>query len=92
MEMEKMKSFTAGFQEIMTETVPTSRFFSIGEDGHLSRIKEFNTNRLDALRLRINALTAGDMNGDGTSEVVAAGRTVEKDIEHAALLSFRIKP
>jgi hypothetical protein len=64
------------------------RVFSIGEDGHLSRIKGFNTNRLDALRLRINALAAGDMNGDGTSEVVAAGRTVENDIEHAAFAVF----
>jgi hypothetical protein len=31
MEMEKMKSFTAGFQEIMTETVPTSRFFLLAK-------------------------------------------------------------
>jgi hypothetical protein len=67
------------------------KVFSIGEDGHLSRIKGFNTNRLDALRLRINALTAGDMNGDGTSEVVAAGRTVENDIEHAAFAVFSDK-
>ncbi len=67
------------------------KVFSIGEDGHLSRIEGFNTNRLDTLRLRINALTAGDMNGDGTSEVVAAGRTVENDIEHAAFAVFSDK-
>ncbi len=60
------------------------RFFSIGKDGHLSRIKGFQTNRMDTLRLRVNALAAGDLNGDGTSEVVAAGRTVENDVEHAA--------
>jgi len=68
------------------------RFFSVGEQGHLSKTKGFNTNRLDTLPLRINALTAGDMNGDGTSEVVAAGRTVEKDIEHAAFAVFSDKP
>jgi hypothetical protein len=67
------------------------KVFSIGEDGHLSRMKGFNTNRLDTLRLRINALTAGDMNGDGASEVVAAGRTVENDIEHAAFAVFSDK-
>jgi hypothetical protein len=67
------------------------KVFSIGEDGHLSRTEGFNTNRLDALRLRINALTAGDMNGDGTSEVVAAGRTVENGIEHAAFAVFSDK-
>jgi len=64
------------------------RTFSIGEDGHLSRIKGFQTNRLDTLRLRVNALAAGDLNGDGTSEVVAAGRTVENDVEHAAFTVF----
>ena len=67
------------------------KVFSIGENGHLTPIKGFNTNRLDALRLRINALTAADMNGDGTSEVVAAGRTVENDIEHAAFAVFSDK-
>ena len=41
------------------------KVFPISEDGHPSRIEGSNTNRLDALRLRINALTAGDMNGDG---------------------------
>jgi VCBS repeat protein len=60
------------------------RVFSIGEDGHLSRIRGFGTNRLDALRLRVNALTSGDLNGDGKPEVAAAGRTVENNIEHAA--------
>jgi hypothetical protein len=67
------------------------KVFSISEDGHLSRTKGFNTNRLDTLRLRINALTAGDMDRDGTSEVVAAGRTVENDIEHAAFAVFSDK-
>jgi hypothetical protein len=67
------------------------RIFSLGEDGHLFRIEGFNTNRLDTLRLRINALTAGDMNGDGTSEVMAAGRTVENGIEHAAFAVFSDK-
>ena len=60
------------------------RFFSIGKNGHLSPIKGFQTNHFNTLKLRVNALAAGDLNGDGTSEVVAAGRTVEKDVEHAA--------
>jgi hypothetical protein len=60
------------------------RFFSIGKNGHLSPIKGFQTNRYNTLKLRVNALAAGDLNQDGTSEVVAAGRTVENDIEHAA--------
>jgi hypothetical protein len=64
------------------------RFFSIGEDGRLSRIEGFQTNRLDTLRLRVNALAAGDLNGDGTPEVVAAGRTVENDVEHGAFAVF----
>ncbi|MBN1841955.1 MAG: hypothetical protein JW883_06700 [Deltaproteobacteria bacterium] len=67
------------------------KVFSIGEHGHLARIKGFNTDRLDTLRLRINALTAGDMNGDGASEVVAAGRTLENDVEHAAFAVFSDK-
>lgn len=67
------------------------RIFSIGEHGHLSRTKEFNTNRLDTLPLRINALSAGNMNGDGASEVVAAGRTVENNMEHAAFAVFSDK-
>ena len=60
------------------------RFYSIGKNGHLFPIKGFQKNRFNALKLRINALAAGDLNQDGTSEVVAAGRTVEKDIERAA--------
>jgi len=60
------------------------RFFSIGKNGHLSPIKGFQTNHFNTLKLRVNALAAGDLNGDGTSEVVAAGRTVENDVEHAA--------
>lgn len=60
------------------------RFFSIGENGHLSRIKDVRTNRFNALKLRVNALAAGDLNQDGTPEVVAAGRTVVNDTEHAA--------
>ncbi|MEJ2657365.1 MAG: VCBS repeat-containing protein [Desulfobacterales bacterium] len=64
------------------------RIFSIGEHGHLSPIKGFQTNRLNTIRLRVNALAAGDLNGDGTAEVVAAGRTVENDIEHAAFAVF----
>ena len=64
------------------------KVFSIGEHGHLSRIRGLQTNRLDTLRLRVNALTSGDFNGDGRSEVVAAGRTVTKDVEHAAFAVF----
>jgi hypothetical protein len=60
------------------------RFFSIGENGHLSPIKGFQTNHFNTLKLRVNALAAGDLSGDGTSEVVAAGRTVENNVEHAA--------
>jgi len=60
------------------------RFFSIGVDGHLSPIKGLQTDHINTLKLRVNALAAGDLNQDGTTEVVAAGRTVEKDIEHAA--------
>ncbi|MBW1803660.1 MAG: VCBS repeat-containing protein [Deltaproteobacteria bacterium] len=60
------------------------RIFSIGEDGHLSRIRGFGTNRLDTLRLRVNALTSGDLDGDGKPEIAAAGRTVVNDIERAA--------
>jgi hypothetical protein len=58
--------------------------FSIGEDGHLARRRGFGTNRLNALRLRVNALALGDLNKDGRPEVAAAGRTVENDMEHAA--------
>jgi hypothetical protein len=64
------------------------KVFSIGEHGHLSRIKGLQTNGLDTLRLRVNALTSGDFNRDGAAEVVAAGRTVTKDIEHAAFAVF----
>jgi len=64
------------------------RIFSIGEHGHLARIKGFQTNQLNTFRLRVNALAAGDLDGDGTPEVVAAGRTVENDIEHAAFAVF----
>ncbi len=64
------------------------RVFSIGEDGHLSRMTGFGTNRLNALRLRVNALASGDLNGDGTPELAAAGRTVENDMEHAAFAVF----
>ncbi|MBW2406591.1 MAG: VCBS repeat-containing protein [Deltaproteobacteria bacterium] len=64
------------------------RFFSIDENGHLSTIKGFQTNRIHTLKLRINALAAGDFNGDGIAEIVAAGRTVENDIEHAAFAVF----
>jgi len=67
------------------------RIFSLGKDGHLSRIEGFNTDRLNTLGLRINALTAGDMNGDGASEVAAAGRILENDIEHAAFAVFSDK-
>jgi hypothetical protein len=64
------------------------RVFSIGENGHLSQIAGFRTKRLDTLRLRINALTSGDLNGDGKMELTAAGRTVEKDTERAAFAVF----
>ncbi len=60
------------------------RFFSIGNNGHLSPIKGFQTNHFNTLKLRVNALAVGDLNRDGTPEVVAAGRTVENDVEHAA--------
>jgi len=64
------------------------RAFSIDVSGRLSRVKEFQTSRLETLRLRVNALTSGDFNGDGCSEIVAAGRTVAKDEEHAAFAVF----
>jgi len=64
------------------------RIFSIGEHGHLSRIKGFQTNQLNTYQLRVNALAAGDLDGDGTPEVAAAGRTVENDIENAAFVVF----
>lgn len=64
------------------------RIFSLGKNGHLSRIEGFQTNQLNTFKLRVNALAAGDLNGDGKAEVVAAGRTVEKDIEHAAFAVF----
>jgi hypothetical protein len=64
------------------------RFFSVAKNGHLAPIKGFQANRLDTLRLRINALAAGDLNGDGRPEVAAAGRTVENDVEHAAFAIF----
>jgi len=64
------------------------RIFSIGEHGRLSRINGFQTNQLNTNQLRVNALAAGDLNQDGTPEVVAAGRTVENDIEHAAFAVF----
>jgi hypothetical protein len=60
------------------------RFFSIGENGHLSPIKGFQKDRFNTLKLRVNALAAGDLNQDGPPKVVAAGRTVENDVEHAA--------
>jgi hypothetical protein len=64
------------------------RIFSIGTQGHLSPLRGFNLTRLNSLRLRINALTAGDLNRDDKVDVVAAGRTVENDIEHAAFTVF----
>ena len=64
------------------------RIFSIGTQGHLSPLKGFDPTRLSTLRLRINALSAGDLNRDGKLEVAAAGRTVENDIEHAAFTVF----
>lgn len=60
------------------------RFFSIGENGNLSSVKGFQQERLKTLKLRINALTAEDLSKSGLPEVVAAGRTVENSIEHAA--------
>lgn len=67
------------------------RIFSVGEDGKLSLIKGFQTSQLNAFQLRVNALAAGDLNKDGTMEIVAAGRTVENDIEHAAFAVFSHK-
>ena len=64
------------------------RFFSIAKDGHLAPIEGFQADCLAALQLRVNALTSGDFDGDGSSEVVAAGRTVEKDMERAAFALF----
>lgn len=64
------------------------RVYEIDKDGHLFPMKGFQTNRLSALRLRVNALTAGDLNRDGRSEIVAAGRTVENEIEQAAFAVF----
>ena len=60
------------------------RFYSIGNKGHLSPIKGVQTDRFNTLKLRVNALAAGDLNQNGTLEIVAAGRTVENDVEHAA--------
>jgi hypothetical protein len=64
------------------------RIFSIGEDGRLAPLAGFQADRLDALRLRVNALASGDLNADGRAEVVVAGRTVENDMEHAAFAIF----
>jgi hypothetical protein len=64
------------------------RIFSIEKNGRLSQLKEYPTDRLNALPLRVNALTSGDMDGDGKREIVAAGRTVEKEMEHAAFAVF----
>jgi hypothetical protein len=64
------------------------RIFSVKEGGRLSPLKGFQTDRLKNLRLRVNALTSGDIDGDGRIEIVAAGRTVEKDMEHAAFALF----
>ena len=64
------------------------RFFSIGKNGHLSPIKGFQKDRFNTLKLRVNSLASGDLNQDGTLEIVAAGRTVESDIEHAAFTVF----
>jgi len=64
------------------------RIFSVGKQGHLSPLKGFDPTRLNALRLRINALSSGDLNRDGRLDVIAAGRTVENDIEHAAFTVF----
>lgn len=84
----KNEIICGGFSGINDRDHADIRIFSIGEHGHLSRIKGFQTNQLNTFRLRVNALAAGDLNGDGTSEVVAAGRTVENDIEHAAFAVF----
>jgi len=64
------------------------RIFSIGKDGRLAPTKDFPTDRLNTLRLRINALAAGDLDQDGATEIVAAGRTVTNDYEHAAFTAF----
>lgn len=67
------------------------RIFSIGEKGQLAQIEDSQTNELNKLRLRINALASGDLNQDGKIEVVAAGRTVNKDMEHGAFTIFSDK-
>ena len=41
------------------------KVFSIGEDGHLSPLAGFQIHRWGSLRLRVNALTSGDLDGDG---------------------------
>lgn len=64
------------------------RLFSIDKEGHLDPLKDFPINRLNTLRLRINALTSGDLSKSGVSEIVAAGRTAEKDSEQAAFAVF----
>jgi len=60
------------------------RMFSIGENGKLTPLKGFQQDRLNSLKLRINALAAADFDRNGSPEIVAAGRTVENDLEKAA--------
>lgn len=64
------------------------RIFKIGERGQLAQIEDAQINRLNKLRLRINALASGDLNQDGKIEVVVAGRTIKKNIEHGAFTIF----
>ncbi len=64
------------------------KIFSIDTHGRLSQIKGFQTDRSGTLGLRVNALASGDLNGDGRQEIVAAGRTVKNDTEHAAFAVF----
>jgi hypothetical protein len=64
------------------------RIFSLGGDGHLSRLEGYPTDRLNRLPLRVNALASGDFDEDGTWEIAAAGRIVDNDAEHAAFAVF----
>jgi hypothetical protein len=64
------------------------RIFSISVSGHLSPARELTASLPEALKLRVNALASGDFNGDGRSEIVAAGRAHENDQEHAAFALF----
>jgi hypothetical protein len=77
-----------GFSGTHDRDTADIRIFEVRKQGKLSRIEHFQKHHLESLPLRVNALASGDLDGNGSPEIVAAGRTVTENVEHAALVVF----